>query len=239
MKSKLLCFIGAAILYAFAATAEESITHQELVSRTQELFDGVATANNEAWVKYFADDALFHDEKGRSMDKAMLVTEITALPKGYRLNFRLENTESRIFKDIAVLSFDIIEDLWIYDQKMGANFHTTDTWVQRNGKWQIVASETMRYYGDPAPGKADPAKFSDYVGTYELAPGLNAAVSTESGKLYYQRGENSKEQLIAEVDGLFFRKGVEGRMLFRYGSDGKVDALISRRNHEDLIWKKK
>ena len=35
-----------------------------------------------------------------------------------------------------------------------------------------------------------------------------------------------------------FRKKVEGRRLFRYSDNGKVDALIDRRNNEDLVWKK-
>jgi len=37
---------------------------------------------------------------------------------------------------------------------------------------------------------------------------------------------------------LFFRKGVEGRILFGYAANGKVDALIDRRNNEDVVWKK-
>jgi hypothetical protein len=34
------------------------------------------------------------------------------------------------------------------------------------------------------------------------------------------------------------RKPIEGRILFRHADDGKVDALIDRRNNEDVIWKK-
>jgi len=45
-------------------------------------------------------------------------------------------------------------------------------------------------------------------------------------------------QLLPESGDLFFRKGVEGRILFRFDADGKVDALIDRRNNEDVIWKK-
>ena len=50
--------------------------------------------------------------------------------------------------------------------------------------------------------------------------------------------DGRKVQLFPESDDLFFRKGVEGRILFRFGVDGKVDALIDRRNNEDVIWKK-
>jgi hypothetical protein len=44
--------------------------------------------------------------------------------------------------------------------------------------------------------------------------------------------------LIPEAGDLFFVKGVEGRRLFRRGDDGKVDAMIDRRNNEDVLWKK-
>jgi hypothetical protein len=32
---------------------------------------------------------------------------------------------------------------------------------------------------------------------------------------------------------------VEGRILFRTDGSGKVNALIDRRNNEDVIWRKK
>ena len=44
--------------------------------------------------------------------------------------------------------------------------------------------------------------------------------------------------MLPETSELFFRKGVEGRILFRYAPNGKVDALIDRRNNEDVIWRK-
>jgi hypothetical protein len=56
--------------------------------------------------------------------------------------------------------------------------------------------------------------------------------------LYRQRGEASKVALIPESTAIFFRKGVEGRILFHRGKRGNVDALIDRRNNEDIVWKK-
>jgi len=31
---------------------------------------------------------------------------------------------------------------------------------------------------------------------------------------------------------------VEGRILFRFGKERRVDALIDRRNNEDVVWRK-
>ncbi len=86
-------------------------------------------------------------------------------------------------------------------------------------------------------GKADPKKFPDYIGTYELAPGQTRSVIAEGDKLFVERN-GKKEQLFPETSEIFFRKGLEGRILFRYAATGKVDALIDRRNNEDVIWHK-
>jgi len=86
-------------------------------------------------------------------------------------------------------------------------------------------------------GKADPKKFADYIGTYELAPGQTRSVIAEGDRLFVVRN-GKKEELLPETSEIFFRKGVEGRILFRYAGAGKVDALIDRRNNEDVIWRK-
>ena len=110
--------------------------------------------------------------------------------------------------------------------------------MYRNGKWQIVAGQMFRYYEDPAPGKVDVKKYGEYVGTYELAPGVTQTVSVRDGGLYAQRGSSPEAELIPESGDIFFRKGVEGRRLFRRADNGKVDAMIDRRNNEDVVWKK-
>jgi hypothetical protein len=68
-------------------------------------------------------------------------------------------------------------------------------------------------------------------------PGQTRSVIGEGDKLFIERN-GKKEQLLPETSELFFRKGVEGRILFRCAAIGKVDALIDRRNNEDVIWRK-
>lgn len=218
---------------------DEPITEQELVSRTQELFDAVAPGDQRPWNKYFADDAMYFDETGHNMDKATLLKTITPLPQGYSGTIRIANAKSRIARDTAVLSYDMDESEAVFGQKLSARYHATDTWMQRGGNWQIVAGQVLRYYEDPAPGKADTQAFAGYIGKYELAPGVVMTVTAEGEQLYAQRGERPKVLLVPEAAGIFFRKGVEGRYLFRYSDNGKVDALIDRRNNEDIVWWKK
>lgn len=228
--------LAALLIPLLAAPAQ--LSQDELVRRTQELVDALVTGNAEPWKKYYAEDAIYSDEKGRTLDKAALVKDVAPLPKGYSGNIRIVHPQSRIEGNLALLNYDMDESETIYGQQLHARYHATDTWVHRNGAWQILASQAMRYYEDPAPGTVDPKLFDAYVGTYQLAPGLTIEVSRDGDRLFAQRSGRAREEMFPEAAGIFFRKGVEGRRLFRTGTQGKVDALIERRNNEDVVWAK-
>ena len=63
------------------------------------------------------------------------------------------------------------------------------------------------------------------------------SVSIKDGKLYLIRGTRPPTELLTESGDLFFRKGIEGRILF-HRTNHQVDILIDRRNNEDILWKK-
>ena len=69
---------------AVSRSNNNTATVTQLTRQTQELYDAVVPGNQEPWKKYFADDCIFADEKGRLFDKAKLVTDITPLPAGIR-----------------------------------------------------------------------------------------------------------------------------------------------------------
>ena len=232
-----MVLFGFLSLAARVCAADGTITEEELIRRSQELYDSLVAGDQAPWKKHFADDCMFADEKGRFFDKPKLIADITPLPPGYSGTIRIENAHSRIVGNTAVLSYDADESETIFGQNLKARYHITDTWLQRYGNWQIIASQAHRYYEDPAVGKADPKKFAEFIGTYELAPGQTRSVFTEGDKLFVER-KGKKEELLPETSELFFRKGVEGRILFHYAANGKVDALIDRRNNEDVIWRK-
>ena len=129
------------------------------------------------------------------MDKAKLIADITPMPKGYSGTIKVTNPVSRIIGDTAILSYDSDETEVVFGQHLSARYHAIDTWLRRNGSWQIVASQTMRYYEDPAVGHADVARFPEFSGTYELAEGQTRKVSAESGSLFVERN-GKREQLF-------------------------------------------
>jgi Domain of unknown function (DUF4440) len=235
-------FAAAAIvvtcLFGSSRNRAKPITQDALVRRTQQMFDAVPAGDKTSWQANIADGCLYFDEKGRAMDKAALLADLTPMPAGYSGSIAITNVKSRIEPTFAVLNYDEDEKETIFGQNLTARYHETDTWVPRNGVWQIIAGQVLRYYEDPAPGEANVARFPGYVGIYELAPSVTLAVTSEDGQLYRKRGDQPKQPLIPEAADIFFRKGVEGRILFRQAAGGKVDALIDRRNNEDLVWKK-
>lgn len=232
----MICLAGVMLCNAFAD--ESKITQEELSLRTQKMFDAVAIGDKTPWQKYIADDALYFDEKGRNLTKSALVADIEPLPKGYSGTIRLTKVQCHIEGNVAIMSYDLDEKETIFGQELSARYHETDTWMLRNGQWQIVAGQVLRYYEDPAPGKVDPHRLAEYAGTYQLGPEKVATVFVEDGKLYRQRGSGARELLEPEACDIFFRKGIEGRILFHLGEGGKVDALIDRRNNEDVVWRK-
>src|SRR2546423_9141003 len=206
MKLALVTFFSAVTL---ACAADVPITQDELVRRTQELYDAIVPGNQAPWKKYFADDCIFSDEKGRTLDKAKLIADITPMPAGYSGAIKIDNVQSRIIGDTGVLSYDANETETIFGQNLTARYHVTDTWLQRAGEWKIIASQAHRYYEDPVIGKIEPKKFGDFIGIYELAPGQTRSATAEGETLFVERkGKNvqlnNKEQLFPETSDLYF-----------------------------------
>jgi hypothetical protein len=172
------------------------------------------------------------------MDKKALLDDLQPLPAGYSGVIKVVHPHVTFAPGVAALAYDLDETETIFGQELHARYHAVDTWLYRAGKWQIAASQTMRYYEDPAAGSTDPAHLDDFAGVYELAPGSRRTVTHLGPDIYLQRGSGAKVKLLPESGDLFFRAGVEGRILFHRNASGKVDALYDRRNNEDVIWRK-
>ena len=214
------------------------IAQIELLRRTQAMLDGLESGNQTLWREYVADDAMIFDEKGNKQNKAALLADIQPMQAGYTLSFTVKNPETRFAAGVAILSYDSDESETVYGQHLLARYHTTDTWLYRNNTWQIVADQTLRYYDDPNPATTAGANFTDFVGVYEISSGHQVTVTKDGDRLCSRHGTGAPVLLLPESPDMFFRRGVEGRHLFRRLPSGAVDALIERRNNEDLVWKK-
>ena len=160
------------------------------------------------------------------------------MPAGYSGTIHVIHPHAIFAPGVAVLAYECEETETIFGQELHARYHSVDTWLYRLGSWQIAGSQTMRYYEDPAAGASDPARLGDFTGVYELAPGNRRTVLRKGDELEMQKGSGAKTMLVPESGDIFFRAGIEGRIVFHRDSSGKVDALYDRRNNEDVVWKR-
>ena len=131
--------LGCCALHA----AEGAVIGQaELVRRSQVLYDAVAPGDTAPWKAWLADDAIFVDELGHTMNKAAYLAQLHPLPAGYGGSIKVVNAESRFAPNVAILTYDGDERETVFGQVLHARYHMTDTWLYRHRKWQIVASQT-------------------------------------------------------------------------------------------------
>jgi hypothetical protein len=236
------CIYLALAAHAFAAPAigqgSPAIDQATLVGRTQRLYDAIPAADQALWRSYFAEDAMVYHEKGRAMNKKALLDDLQPMPAGYSGVIKVVHPHATFAPGVAVLAYDCDETETIFGQELHARYHSVDTWLYREGKWQIAASQTMRYYDDPALGSTNDAHLDDFIGVYELSANNRRTVTRVGYDIYLQRGMGAKAKLLPESGDLSFRVGVEGRILFHRNESGKVDALYERRNNEDVVWRK-
>src|SRR5213596_2374805 len=117
MKLPLVTFFFAVTI---ACANDVPITQDGLVQRTQELYDTIVPGNQAPWKKYFAEDCIFADEKGRLFDKPKLIADITPMPAGYSGTIKIENAQSRIIGNTVILSYDADETETIFGQNLKA-----------------------------------------------------------------------------------------------------------------------
>ena len=153
MKAKLsfLVVVFASICSIWAARAQQSSTADvEHYIRESERQWAESVANGDASVveRILADDFLGVDPDGSFYEKAKMVAETREAPKEFISN-RLNDVKVRFFGDTAVAQG---AESWVRRTAtpLRARFVWTDTWILRNGKWQIVASEDLIA---PEPGE--------------------------------------------------------------------------------------
>lgn len=84
----------------------------------------------------------------------------------------------------------------------------------------------------------DTAILKKYVGEYELLPNFIIAITLEAGKLNLQATGQSKAEMYAEDENLFFLKIVDAQVQFTKDGTGKTEQLILHQNGRHMPAKK-
>lgn len=145
MRLKLSFFAATALICAiWAARAQESGTAEaeRYIKECERQWAESTASGDTSQVKQFvADDFLGVDPDGSFYNKAKAISETTEGPKGFVSN-HLDEVKVRFYGDSAVAQGS---ESWV--RRTGSPRHGryvwTDTWIKRNGKWQVVAAEDL------------------------------------------------------------------------------------------------
>jgi hypothetical protein len=230
--------LGGRVCHAQNRPADDSVTTRDsLRAIAQRLLDGVAVGDTALWGRYLAPEGRFTDEEGVTRDRAALLAEMRPLPTGFSGRIVVVDPKVLALGATAIISYDGAETEIIFGQTIATRYHMTDTYVRREGRWLMVASQTSVYPSEHTAVVADPSVFHEYVGEYTVGNALRFTVSTDGTHLYGGRPGRPPDELHPLGGDRFFRTGLtRGELIFRRNAAGLVDAMLARRDNNDLIW---
>ena len=145
MKFRVFVLIaGLSISAIYAAYAQKTGTAEAegyIKESERQWAESVVTGDTAIVERIVADDFVGVDPDGNFFDKAKELSDTRESPKDFVSN-HLDEVKVRLYGDAAVAQG--IES-WV--RRSGAPLRGrwvwTDTWIKRNGKWQVVASEDL------------------------------------------------------------------------------------------------
>ena len=141
LKGALIFSLALVGMCSCTARRDNANAEQYIIQSEREWAESVATGDTSVIERILADDFVGVAPKGRSYDKAKMISDTRESPK-YFVSNHANKVRVRFYGDTAVAQGDETWERRSGDPLRG-RFVWTDTWVRRNGKWQIVAAEDL------------------------------------------------------------------------------------------------
>ena len=134
-------FVNCNNVHAQSAKIDYDKARQYIMESEKQWAEAVASGDSTVVQKILADDFIGVDTKGFQYNKEHEVHSTPEGPKYFESN-HLNNIKIRFYGNMAVAQGD---EIWVRysGQPLTGRFVWTDTWLLRNGKWQIVAAEDL------------------------------------------------------------------------------------------------
>lgn len=200
-------YLGAVGSAAAQESASRPEPHTELPRIARALLDAVATGDRTVWDFHLADDGVFTDERGVRRTKAELLEVLQPLPDSYEGVLEPRDIEVRDFGTAAVVTFHAEEGLTLFGQTITDTYFETDTYLLRDGRWQMIASHVQAEVADPPAAEVPGTVLDRYTGAYRLAPEVRLTIRREDDHLIMEREGRPSQQLLAETETVFFKPG--------------------------------
>ena len=140
---KIVVLVGSVVICFSFNSCKQGYDQQEAERYIRESesqwAESVASGDGAVVQRILAEDFIGVDPKGRHYDKAKMVSETPDGPKYFASN-HLNDVKIRFYGDTAIAQGN---ESWERKNGERGRFVWTDTWLRRNGQWQIVAAEDL------------------------------------------------------------------------------------------------
>jgi ketosteroid isomerase-like protein len=134
-----LIMVGVLSLCHCSAQKDQKETERYILESERQWAQSVATGDTSAIERILADDFMGVDPQGHLYTKQQMIDETRNAPK-YFVSNRLNDVKVRFYGKTAVAQGS---ETWEKRNGQRGRFVWTDTWIRRNGRWQIVAAEDL------------------------------------------------------------------------------------------------
>ena len=137
----LCCIVSG--LCSVCCQCTQNYDHKEaeryIIESERQWAESVASGDTAVIQRILADDFVGVDPKGRHYGKSEMISDTRNAPKYFASN-RLNDVKVRFYRGTAVAQGN---ESWQRHNGERGRFVWTDTWIRRNGRWQIVAAEDL------------------------------------------------------------------------------------------------
>jgi len=214
---------------------DSNTVEQELLRLEREWLNAYEGRDVAAMERIVADDFTLTFGDGSVIDKAQAIADLKRPgPIDSTLKFSTEDVKVRVYGDTAILTGRVIEKRQRQNRDAVSESRYTDTYVRRQGRWQVVASHLSRLPPKRTAITVDPKIYDLYVGQYELTGGRVLTLTREGNALMSQPTGQPKFELFPESETSFFLKGPDVQLVFVKDKDGRVTNLVLREGGQNV-----
>ena len=212
---------------------------QALPALAQQLMDALP-ADSAVWERYLSDRAVYVGEGGEVLGKRELLAEFGPFPPGLKGSIKVGNPRVTDLGDVAFIVFDAFEEETVFDQHIEVHYLSTYTWRREDGRWRVIAAQTVVVAKDPPALPVDTSRLDACAGTYEMSAEWRYRVERRDDGLVGGREGRELKSLIAVGDNVFADAGSSLGILrvFVCGKEGTVERMVERRKFADLSWRR-
>lgn len=209
-------------------SGQASKDEQELRRLEDEWLGSYLSGERTIFDRIVADDFTGTDESARVRSKVEEMELIQPPPASIKSSLTNDDVQVRIYGDAAIVTGRIVVKTQLADQaQIHFQSRFTDTFLKRQGRWQVVARHYSRLPPYRAAVKVDPKVYDEYVGQYELAPNFVVTITKDGDKFMSQASGQPKFELLPESDTVFFIKGFSALFIFMRSRNGEVTRMIT------------